>query len=64
MQSLIKERLLEIVTERSQMFYRPKNVDSVIRFFNKHVKYSELVRSAWFFLWLDFSWGQAVDTFS
>ena len=64
MQSLMKERLLEIVTERSQMFYKPKNVDSVIRFFNKHMKYSELVRSAWFFLWLDFSWGQAVDTFS
>ena len=58
MQSLMKERLLEIVAERSQMFYKSINVDCVIRFFNKHVKYSESIRLAWFFLWLDFSLGR------
>ena len=46
MQSLMKERLLEILTERNQTFYKPINVHSVIRFINKHVKYSESVRSA------------------
>ena len=39
--SLMKENLLEILAERSHTFYKPINVHYVIRFFDKHVKYSE-----------------------